>query len=272
LFRYLVKHVHHNFKLKKMKKVIVSLAFLLLLVPTISAQDEEETTVENPKSSWSDKFFLAFTASTYTDLIISPLQYHYALTGNTDQAGNPTTANIPFQSLQYNIISLGIEPRYNLKEFDDNTAITLAAPVSFGIGTTGPVDNIKVQGVSGFGSLQIPLIMKLFIGNGSTYRTQKDFGFNIGGGFEFNKIGLINLSGETNKNNSPFIMPCITTGIVLMRGDTPMEINFKYGFSKFKTQDTNGQGDLLLDSFGVPTTRTVRGQTLKLSFVYLMNY
>jgi len=254
-----------------MNKIIFSLAFLFLIVPAISAQDEE-TPVESPKSSWSDKFFLAFTASTYTDLIISPLKYHYAPTGNTNQSGNPTSANIPFQSIQYNIISLGIEPRYNLKEFDDNTALTVASPISFGIGTTGPVDDIKVQGVRGFGSIQIPIIMKLFLGNGSTYRTQKDFGFNIGGGLEFNKIGLINLSGETNQFNSPFVMPCITTGVVLMRGDTPMEINFKYGFSQFKTQDTNGQGDLLLDNFGVPTERKVRGQTLKLSFVYLMNY
>ena len=246
---------------------------ILLLHPAAKAQDDEsDSRPSSSKKDFLNRFFLSVTSSPYTDLIISPISFHTTSTGNTDAQGNPTYASIPFQSMQYNIFSLGMEARYNLKELDENTAITLAVPASFGIGTALPVDDIKTRGVSGFGSFQVPVMVKLFTGNGSTYKTQKDFGFNIGGGLEFNKIGLINLGGEANTFNKPFILPCVTTGIVFMRGDSPMEINFKYGFGRLKNQDVNGQGDPLLDNAGIPYRRTARGQSIKLTFIYLMNY
>ena len=254
-----------------MSRKILIASFIFLQGILANAQEEGSEPVSK-KNAASQKFLIAFSTSTYTDILISPIKFHYTATGNTDAQGNPTFASIPFQSMQYNIISLGLEPRYNLKEFDDNTALTLASPVSFGIGVTAPVDDLKVKGSSGFGSLQIPVILKLFLGNGSTYNTEKDFGFNIGGGFELNKIGIINLSGESDKYNKAFVMPCVTAGILFMRGDSPLEVNFKYGFGSLRTQDVNGQGDPLTDNTGVPYRRTARGQTIKLSFTYLMNY
>lgn len=236
----------------------------------MAQEDGSETKTSSDKNA--QKFFIAFSTSTYTDVIISPIKFHRTATGNTDPQGNPTFADIPFQSMQYNIISLGLEPRYNLKEFDENTSLTLAAPVSFGIGVTAPVDDLSVKGSSGFGSFQVPVMVKLFRGNGSTYQTVKDFGFNIGAGMEFNKIGLINLSGETDRFNKPFVFPCVTAGVLFMRGDSPLEINFKYGFGTFRTQEVNGQGDPLLDNNGLPYQRRARGQSIKLSFTYLMNY
>ena len=258
-----------------MSRKIIILSLILIQGMLSFAQEEgDEPIPVSKKNTNSQKFLIAFSTSTYTDILISPIKFHNTATGKTDVQGNPIFGEIPFQSMQYNIISLGLEPRYNLKEFDDNTALTLASPVSFGIGVTTPVDpdKLEVNGSSGFGSIQIPIILKLFLGNGSTYNTEKDFGFNIGGGLELNKIGLINLSGESDKFNKAFVMPCVTAGILFMRGDSPLEVNFKYGFGSMTTQDINSQGDPLLDNNGLPYRRTARGQTLKLSFTYLMNY
>ncbi|MCB9252681.1 MAG: hypothetical protein H6605_09460 [Flavobacteriales bacterium] len=250
-----------------MKHKIFILSILLSFFSVVRAQE-----VVKENKEFLDKFFLSITTSPYMDFMVSPIQFHTTATGNTDIFGNPTYARIPFQSVQFNILSLGLEPRYNLKEFDDDAALTLAAPVSFGIGVTGPVDELKVRGSTGFGSVQIPVLLKLFIGNGSTYRTIRNFGFNLGAGAELNKIGLINISGESNEFNKAFILPCVTAGIVFMRGDSPMEINFKYGFGPVRSHDVDGQGNPLQDNNGLPYKRSSRGQSLKLSLVYLLNY
>jgi hypothetical protein len=256
-----------------MKKLLVFACAVLVLNSNLFAQYEE---IESPapveKSDFKKNFYLALSTSTYMDMLVTPLRYYYTATGNTDALGNPTYANIPFQSMQYNIVTLGLEPRYNLKDFNEDMALAITAPVSFGIGVTGPVDDTKVKGTNGFGSIQVPIMMRIYTGNGSTYSTMKNFGFNFGGGIEFNKIGLINFTGESNQFNKAFVLPVLTAGVTFMRGDSPMEVNFKYGFGPMKNQDVNNQGDPLTDNTGIPYRRTTRGQTLKLSFIYLMNY
>ncbi len=256
-------------------KIILTTLFIFTLIFQILAQEKSEESIGgSKKSELSDKFFLALTTSTYTDFLVSPLKYHYMATGNTDILGNPIYAQVPFQSQQLNIISLGIEPRFNLKEFDENSSLSVSAPISFGIGSSFSAagEDLIVKGTEGFGSLQIPLFLKLNIGNGSTYTTQKDFGFNAGAGLEFSKLGLINITANSKQFNKAFVLPSLTAGVTFMRGDSPMEINFKYSFGKVKFQETDSQGDLLKDAGGVPYQRNTRSQTIKLSFVYLINY
>jgi hypothetical protein len=167
-----------------------------------------------------------------------------------------------------------MEPRLNLKEFDDNSSLSISAPVSFGIGNSFSAagEDLIVRGISGFGSIQVPLLLKLNIGNGSTYTTEKDYGFSAGAGLELNKVGLINLTELSRQYNKAFVIPSFSAGFTFMRGDTPMEINFKYAFGKVRTQEYDPQGEILKDNNGIPYIRNTRGQSLKLSFVYLINY
>jgi len=255
-----------------MKKLLVLMLAVFAILPLAMSQEEsEESKDKSTRDQMADVFFLALTTSTYTDLIISNLTYNTIATGNTDINGNPTFASIPFQSVQYNIVSFGIEPRFNLKEFDENASLSVSTPISLGIGSTYAVDDQVVRGAEGFGSIQVPLLLKINLGNGSTYKTQKDFGFNIGAGLEFNKIGIINANGP-NPYNKAFVLPCFTSGVVFMRGSSPMEVNFKYGMGKLRTQDIDFQGEPLVDNVGIPYKRTTRGQSIKLSFIYLLNY
>ena len=74
------------------------------------------------------------------------------------------------------------------------------------------------------------------------------------------------MNGSKSLYNNFFVLPCITAGFTMMRGDSPMELNFKYAFGRLSTQTIDAQGLQLLNN------RITRGQTIKLSFVYLLNY
>ncbi|NUM30918.1 MAG: hypothetical protein HUU47_01160 [Bacteroidetes bacterium] len=254
-----------------MKKSLILFISFVLYNTFIIAQNNSEEQKENSKSNKNDfakKFFIAFTTSTYTDILITPLKLHWDFTGNTDNQGNKKYDYIPYQSMQTNIVSIGFEPRYNLKEFDENNSFSVSIPFSFGLGSSYSAanDDLQVKGNEGFGSLQFPILFKYNTGNGATYKTQKDFGFNIGAGVEFSKVGIINMTATSNKYNKFFALPCATLGFVMMRGDSPMEINLKYALGKLTTQTTDTQG------LQLTTNRVTRAQTLKLSFIYLLNY
>ncbi len=257
------------------KKIILSATLLLAFMTSVFAQEgSQETEAKDKKNDLTNKFFLAISTSTYTDIIVSPLKYYYGPTGLFDQKGDPTYGDIPYQTKEFNIFSMGIEPRFNLKEFDENTSISVSTPISIGIGSSfsAAADELVVKGAQGFGSIQIPLLLKLNLGNGSTYTTQKDFGFSAGAGFEMNKIGLISSTSSANFYNKAFVLPCISAGFTFMRNASPMEINIKYSFGKLLSQDTDAHGNPLLNNLNLPYTRDTRGKSIKLSFIYLMNY
>jgi len=268
-------------KFKKILTAILSksqivLIFVLLTVISTSQAQEKSIESDGPakKNNFSDRFFMAISTSTYMDLIVSPLKYHYGATGNTDTLGNPTFSSIPYQTQQFNIVSIGMEPRYNLKEFDENSSLSISAPISFGIGNSMSAagKDLIVRGINGFGSVQIPLLLKLNIGNGSTYKTEKNLGFSVGAGLEMNKLGIINLTDNAKEYNKAFILPSFSTGFTFMRGGSPMEVNFKYAFGKLSTQKLDTQDNVIKDNNGIPYERVTRGHSIKLSFVYLMNY
>ncbi len=258
------------------KKLILSITLLLTFMSTAIAQEgSRESEGKEKKNDLANKFFIAISTSTYTDIIISPLKYHYGPTGIFDPITQERIyGDIPYQTKEFNIFSMGIEPRFNLKDFNENFSLSISAPISIGIGSSysAAADELVVKGTEGFGSIQIPLLLKLNLGNGSTYTTQKDFGFSAGAGFEMNKVGIISSSSSANSYNKAFVLPCISTGFTFMRGNSPMEINIKYSFGKLQSQDTDAHGKALLNNLNLPYTRDTRGKSIKLSFVYLMNY
>ncbi len=253
----------------KLRISLCTLLFLWFLPISVAQEKSNESENTGKDENIPKRFFISLTTSTYLDMIVSPLTIHFDATGNFDINGNPTFKDIPYQTQELNIVSFGIEPRYNLKEFDENSSLSISAPISLGIGNSfsAASDNLIVRGINGFGSLQVPLLFKLTVGNSSTYNTQKDIGFSIGAGAELNKIGLINLMDMSNKYNKAFVLPCFSAGFTFMRNDGPMEINFKYAFGSIKVQEMDGQGRSLLLA-----QRTTRAQTFKLSWVYLLNY
>ena len=153
-------------------------------------------------NDYNDNFFMSFHSTAYFDFIWSPLKLENAPTGNTIIDGNgnevPEYKEIPFQSYTNNLFSFGVEPRYNIHTIDNNTAVAVSSPISIGLGQVGqsPFISHRVGSVEGFGSIQIPLFLKLYIGSGSTYDCEKDYGVSLGAGFEYNKVGLIQLNND----------------------------------------------------------------------------
>jgi hypothetical protein len=74
--------------------------------------------------------------------------------------------------------------RFNAYEPTDDIAIGISASPSLGAS----------YGDAGFGSINIPAYASLNFGAGSTYSTASNFGGYVGFGYEFTKVGLINIS------------------------------------------------------------------------------
>ncbi len=253
-----------------MKKLIVLFAFSICLNPSLYAQEE-----------FNDDFFISFHSTAYFDFIWTPLKVQFAPTGNTiivDGQEQPEFKNIPFQSFTNNIFSFGIEPRYNIKQLDENSAIALASPISIGLGqvTQPPLANHSVGSIEGFGSIQIPLYAKLYVGSGSTYETEKDYGISLGLGFEFNKIGLLRFDNpsdiEANDLNKGFVLPVASLGIHFWRGYSPVELNIKYGQGQTVEYDFDRNGDVITDNVGRIIKGSSKARVFRASISYLLNY
>ena len=226
---------------------------------------------ENQSKTFENRFFLGLATSFYVDFATTPLTSRPEYVGKV-VIDSVTTADVyedvPYQTSYVSYFSMGLEPRINIKEFGDNMAIAIAAPMTIGFGQAFPA-NDEVNGSYGFGSVQIPLMAKFHLGLGSTYASNEDFGLNIGAGVEMNKIGLINpgSSFEEREATKAWVMPTIAGGVHFWRGGSPMEVNVKYGFGRVQSYTVDKFGNKL-SGFG----RETRASSLKLTLIYLMNY
>lgn len=216
-----------------------------------------------------DNFYLSFSSSLFLDIVQTPITYTSTYTGTMQGY-----VDVPSQSFQLSQYSFGFEPRYNIQQLNDDAAIAVAVPFSFGIGYAVAA-NDNVRGVQqSFGSLQVPVLAKFYYGNSSTYVTEKDFGISFGGGLEYNKIGLIGGDPDDKEDglHKGFILPVMTLGVHFWRGSTPFEVNMKYGQTKVEEYRIDRNGNQLTDEAGNPITRTGKGSSFKLTFLYLLNY
>lgn len=213
------------------------------------------------QSDFREKFFLGFVSSYYLDFVSSPLK----VVDLSTQFSTDTAA--PFQTRYVSFISLGLEPRYNIKEVNDNIAFAVSMPFTVGFGQAFP-HNEDITGATGYGNIQLPLLLKAYVGNSSTYNSTEEFGFSVGAGFELNKIGLIPLDEDNRikEANTAWIMPVFSGSVHFWRGSTPLEINFKYGRGEQSTYSKTRYGQQLPDG-----ERTTRANSIKLSFVYLFD-
>lgn len=219
-----------------------------------------------------DRFFLGTASSFYIDFATTPLSSTRLRVGAEPDPNDPTKtidkfADVPTQSQYISYFSFGLEPRFNIKEFSDDLAFAVSAPLTIGFGQSFAA-NESVNGIDGFGSVQLPVMAKLYLGTGSTYETNQEFGLNVGGGIELNKIGIINIGGSLEESNArtSWVMPVVAGGVHFWRGASPMEVNLKYGFGKKESYN--------YDKYGQPLTipRITRASSIKLTFIYLLNY
>jgi hypothetical protein len=257
-----------------MKRILLIFAFFLSL--TVYSQDvvygdevEDDEPKKNPSGilDYQNRLFLGISSTFFVDFITGPLTYGEIITKKvinnvpTDVA-DPIAQQTGYQAFY----SLGITPRYNIKEITNNAAIALSSPMSFGFGNSGPA-NQDVNGTQGFGNLQLPILLNLYYGAEATNRTEVDFGISFGAGLEVNKIGVINLGniGGEQPANKAWVMPAIQAGAQFYRGYSPVEVNIKYGFGKLQEQFIDQFGNRLLDG-----KKLTRASSLKLSITYLL--
>jgi hypothetical protein len=256
LIRYVI--LVHTMKSMKLKYILILVAF------TISSRSSAQLS--------SDNFFISFSSSLYLDIVKTPLGAVKTFVG-TNPDGSKAYAYVPSQSTQFSSYSFGLEPRYNINKINDDAALAVSIPFSFGIGYANP-SNIFVRGLTGIGSIQIPILVKLYYGNSSTYETEKDFGVSFGGGMEYNQVGLFGGSIDDKEDGvtGGFLLPVVTLGVHFWRGNSPFEVNLKYGTTKSETYRIDSNGQPLINDAGDPISRTAKGSSFKLSFLYLLNY
>jgi hypothetical protein len=235
-------------------------------------EPKKEKPVEKGKFDWEKNFYLALSTTTYLDVVRSPLRMVNVWVGENPDGSNKYV-DVPYQTFSWSLFSLGIEPRVNLKTFSENHAFAVSMPLSIGVSQSSPSQN-DVRGTEGFGSIQVPFYAKMYLGHGSTYDSEKEYGVSFGAGLEYNKLALLpnKFDEETTKGNKGWVMPVFTIGIHFWRMSNPVEINFKYGAGKPKEYYVNGEGELLSAVDPNVTSRAARSSSFKLSFVYLMNY
>lgn len=216
---------------------------------------------------YQNRLFLGISSTFFIDFITGPLTEGEIITKKVinnipTDVSEPTAEQTAYQSFY----SIGITPRYNLKELSDKAAIALSAPLSIGFGNSGAANN-DVNGAQGFGNFQLPLLLNLYYGAEATNRSVEDFGLNIGAGLELNKIGIFNFGtmGAEEPNNKAWIMTSIQAGAQFYRGYSPVEVNLKYGFGQLQEQFIDQFGNRLLDG-----KKVTRASSLKLSITYLL--
>lgn len=218
-----------------------------------------------------DKLFLGFVTAYYLDFVSSPLKIIDMSIklddGNGGYIQTPDTA-VPFQTRYISFVSLGVEPRYNIKEFNENLSLAIAAPITVGFGQAF-AQNDDVHGARGFGNIQAPLLLKLYAGSNATYASIADFGISAGAGLEYNKLSII-ATEEDNRivdANKGWFMPTFSASVHFWRGNSPIEVNFKYGRGNLQSYKVNKQGSALVDG-----ERFTRANSIKLSFIYLFDF
>jgi len=266
-----------------MKQYFTLLIIGLFALPTSAQviygeQTEEDDSEGKPLISQSSKFtdykqrlFIGIGNSLYLDYINSPLTYtEVEFTDPPTTPGGPNVIRkepAAVHTKYLSVYTISLEPRYNLIEPANNLSLAAVAPLSIGLGQSGPTDN-TVQGAIGFGNVQLAVLGSMFYGNSATRNAEENFGFNLGAGFEVNKIGLINLDQSQNSDNinKAWIMPTTRVGVQFYRGYAPVEVYIKYGFLPRQDQFIDGFGEDLLEGKLVK-----RAYSLKLSIVYVVN-
>ena len=230
--------------------------------------------------SIADKLHWSLHYTVFADMIWSPLVMEYAPTGNTIIQDGQEVAEyreIPVQSFINNVLSGGVEVRYNLTEFNDDQALALSVPISFGIGHVTQPPNISgknhhVANAPGYGSFQLPVMAKLYFGAGATSESTSYTGFSLGFGIEFNKLGVVQFQQQSDvpapSGRSNFVIPVGSLSYHVIQGRRPAEFRIKYGRGPLTEYFIDKYGNPILNDRGIVSKGIARAQSISFSFVY----
>ena len=116
-------------------------------------------------------------------------------------------------------------------------------------------------------AFRFPLLFKAYFGSTSTYQSSEPIGVSLGAGLEYNKVGIFDFGSDSLNENRGWIMPTISGAFHFWRGNSPIEVNVKYGFGTEQQYRKNLHGEFLTSG-----PRTTKASSLKVSLVYLLDY
>ena len=266
-----------------MKQFLFMIVFVIVGFTTYSQviygelTDKDKTGDGQPLTSsvtkltdYKSRLIIGVGSTLYLDFITSPLRYStIEFQDPPIRPGGPNVIRLEPAAVQtsYNsFYSMSFEPRYNIFEPADNFSFAAIIPLALGFGQSGPADE-SVIGALGFGHVQLDLLASVYYGHNATIRSEESFGVHCGIGYEVNKIGLLNLNPEFNRDNlsKAWIMPVTRIGVQFYRV-APVEVYVKYGFGQRENQLIDGNGNDLNEGKIVR-----RASSLKLAIVYVIN-
>jgi hypothetical protein len=211
--------------MKKTKNAINGVIVLCTILITMGANAQE----------FKDKFFFSngFSIATETFFgrkILPPESY------------DPNSQGSYYNDDDYDLSVVGISYftytanfRYNLKEFNNNSSISLNVPVGLGL----------MFSEYGFGSINFPVFFSINTGNISTYSADKDKGFTFGVGFEYYNMALFKNPDYKDYSSAldgaSWVEPAVNIGYRYWnKRNVAREFNLKLGFGPSISETING--------------------------------
>lgn len=134
---------------------------------------------------------------------------------------------------QFYDVGLNIGLRYNIVELSDEQSIGLIA--NFGFGIIGG-NTILVASEEKNGIYNIPIDLSYHYGAGSTYSSNKDFGFTVRAGVDFNYFFTTTgfVSNEYQDFKRKYVLPHLGVGVTFwgFESDVMQEIFVRFEFGK----------------------------------------
>jgi hypothetical protein len=194
-------------------------------------------------SAHAQKFFIGYGLSIYTDYaFVSPVE------AVEDESSNTFGASF---------LSVSAEMKYNVHEFNSETALSIAASPRLGTMTFNNFD--------GFGNLSIPVYAQIDFGNLSTFDSKKDIGFGLGVGYQFDTYNLF--SGEGFSVSSLALRGGFR---YFNRNNKAREIALKYALPSTTEIETSFFNPITNESELIPVEFKV--STIQLTWILYFNY
>lgn len=147
-----------------------------------------------------------------------------------------------YQEDGISLFSFGGRFRYNLFDIKDNAAFSVQTDPSFGLGASGSGLSIPFN---------MPCLLSLNFGAGSTYKDDSKIGFMLGAGMEYN-FHLVDLT-ESMEGNFPsqisWLEPAASIGLRWWNKKYKLkEVNVKYGYKKIDKHVDPNDPDFFSDA------------------------
>ncbi len=191
----------------------------------------------------AQKFFIGYGLSIYTD---------FAFLSPTEDLGFESS-----NSFGVSILSLSAEMKYNLHEFNSETALSIAASPRIGA--------MQFNDFEGFGNFSIPVYAQMDFGNLSTFDSKKDVGFGIGVGYQYDAFNLF--SGEGFSVGSLALRGGVR---YFNRNNKAREVAIKYALPATTELTATGYDPITFESYEIPVEFNVT--SVQLTWILYFNY